>query len=673
MVAVAKALFAYAYAIVARQNPVGILLRYRPEIDGLRAVAIIPAVFYHAGFGVGFASIVIFFVISGYLITTIILKDLIDDKFSLVDFYERRVRRILPAMFFVMLVCLPFAWFWLMPADFRQFSRSVIGVATFTNNLVLLSESGYFEAEVTLKPLMAMWSLAVEEQYYIIFPLLLILIWRFAKHLIVPALVIIFLCSLGYAEWSARNEPGAAYFILQTRIWELLAGAFAAIYLINRSEKPTASGIDQTFSLLGLLLIIYSLLMFDKGMIWPGLYALIPVGGAILIILFAGNGTFVNWLLSNRFFVGIGLISYSVYLWHQPIFAFYRHIALGQTSTPVYLLLILLSYLLAILSYRYIETPVRRRNGMVSQKGVFIIALVAALFFIAVGSYAPALAKKYALDAEQTAYLGFFDNLRPKMKYMEREGVNDAFRHECNFYDYEKYRYGKPTQIPVAELAKECIQRDQSKPYSLLLWGDSHAQMLRYGLDKNIPADWQILQIATSNCSPRIGRTDSEIDFCERSNWAAWKLVKELSPDVVLIAQNDGHDAELFSEMAAELRSAGVERIIFVGPSAHWRFYLPTIITRRLFDDTPRYTRLGLNEDAIETDAKVAAASRSQSTFEYVSMIDYFCNADGCLTYIGDDRMRGITTWDYGHLTLPASDKFGKDVLVKKLISNTNQ
>jgi peptidoglycan/LPS O-acetylase OafA/YrhL len=644
-------------------------LRYRPEIDGLRAVAIIPAVFYHAGFGVGFASIDVFFVISGYLITTIILKDLVEDKFSLLYFYERRVRRILPAMFFVMLVSLPFAWFYLMPVDFRQFSTSVVGVATFTSNLVFLRQSGYFEPEVALKPLMAFWSLAVEEQYYIIFPILLILIWRFAKRLILPSLVILFFLSLGYAEWAAHNRPGAAYYILQTRGWELLAGAFAAIYLMKRDVKPVADSIDQTFSVIGLLLILYSLLLFDKEMTWPGLYALIPTGGTILIILFATNGTLVKWFLSNRLFVGIGLISYSVYLWHQPIFAFYRHAMLGQTSTPVYLLLILLSYLLAIVSYRYIETPIRKRNGIVSQKGVFFIALAACISFVAVGSYAPALAKAYALSTKQKEYLYFFTNSRPEMLYMEREGLNKHWRHDCNFYDFNAYHIGQTTEIPVDALAADCIQRDPSKAHSVLLWGDSHVQMLRYGLDQNMPSEWQILQIGTSGCPPEIGYSDSAINFCERSNWTAWNTLRETHPDVVIIARNKGHNIQSMSDMADQLLGAGIGRVIFTGPAPHWFYGLPAIITRRFINDTPKYTWLGIMDDFIVLDKQLAEDAKGHSNFEYMSLINYFCNDDGCLTYVGDDRKRGITTFDYAHLTLPASDYFARDALVDKVVT----
>jgi peptidoglycan/LPS O-acetylase OafA/YrhL len=644
-------------------------LRYRPEVDGLRAVAIIPAVFYHAGFGVAFAAVDIFFVVSGYLITTIIQTDLVENKFSLVYFYERRVRRILPAMFFVMLVCLPFAWIWLMPADFRHFSKSVVGVSTFTSNLVFLSENGYFEPEVSLKPLMAMWSLAVEEQYYIIFPMLLMLIWSFAKRMVVPSLIILFFLSLGYAEWAAHNDPTAAYYILQTRGWELLVGAFAAVYLLGRSEKPVANGIDQTLSLIGLILMFYSFLFFDPEMTWPGLYALVPTGGTVLVILFATKGTLAQRLLSNRALVSVGLISYSVYLWHQPIFAFYRHATLGETNTPVYMLLILVSYLLAIVSYRYIETPFRNRHGIFSRKVVFTMALAAIVSFVAIGTYAPVLANKYALTAEQTEFQDFFNNVRPQMIYMEREGINQHWRNDCNFYDFDEYRYGRTTDIPIDAISPDCVQRDPSKAHSVFLWGDSHAQMLRYGLENNIPSDWQILQIGTSGCAPGFGDSDSAINFCERSNWSAWKLAREVRPDVVIIGQRATHDFQLMSDMADQLLSAGVGRVIFTGPAPHWKFNLPAIITKRLFDDTPKYTRLGLKEDFIELDVQLAEDSSGQSLFEYVSLIDYFCNDDGCMTYVGDDRMQGITTWDYGHLTLPASDIFVKEVLMGRLVS----
>lgn len=297
------------------------------------------------------------------------------------------------------------------------------------------------------------------------------------------------------------------------------------------------------------------------------------------------------------------------------------------------------------------------------------MALMAAVAFITIGSYGPDLARKYALSAEQAAYLDFFDATRPAMKFLEREGVNKAWRQECNYYDFDRYRSGSMTDVPIDALATSCIQRDPSKSHAVFLWGDSHAQMLRYGLDEHVPSDWQILQIGTFGCAPKIGFADSAIESCERSNWAAWNLIEEARPDVVIIGQNSSHEIQLMSDTAEQLLGAGVGKVIFIGPAPHWLYNLPTIVARRMLDNTPKYTWLGINEHHLELDAQLAEESAGQSAFEYVSLIDYFCNEDGCLTYVGDDSMRGLTTWDYGHLTLPASEAFVGDVLAKQIVS----
>ena len=208
-------------------------MKYRAEIDGLRALAVIPVILYHAGFKLfsgGYVGVDVFFVISGYLITTIILAELEAGTFSLIHFYERRARRILPALFVVMFACLPFAWFWLLPSVMKTFSESLIAVSTFLSNFYFYNQSGYFEAAAELKPLIHTWSLAVEEQYYVLFPLFLMLTWKLGKRSIVGLLAIMFVISLASAQWLSIEHKSFDFFMLPTRGWELLIGAFIAFY-----------------------------------------------------------------------------------------------------------------------------------------------------------------------------------------------------------------------------------------------------------------------------------------------------------------------------------------------------------------------------------------------------------------------------------------------------------
>ena len=253
-------------------------MHYRAEIDGLRALAVIPVILFHAGFslfGGGFVGVDVFFVISGYLITSILLKELNNNSYSLVNFYQRRARRILPALFFVALACIPFAWFWLPPKDMLDFAQSLAAVSIFSSNLYFLSESNYFDIEVELKPLLHTWSLAVEEQYYVFFPLLLALIWRVRKQAVTPTLLILAGLSLYFAQWTAYNYPKAGFYLLPTRGWELLIGSLVAISAFKgnmpRWIKPQLNGL---LSLCGLAFIVIAVFIFDKHTPFPSVYAL---------------------------------------------------------------------------------------------------------------------------------------------------------------------------------------------------------------------------------------------------------------------------------------------------------------------------------------------------------------------------------------------------------------
>ena len=362
-------------------------MNYRREIDGLRALAVLPVILFHAGFETfsgGFVGVDVFFVISGYLITTIILAELEQGKFSIVNFYERRARRILPALFLVMLVCIPFAWFWLLPSDMKDFSQSLVAVSVFASNILFWRQSGYFDTAAELKPLLHTWSLAVEEQYYVLFPLFLMLFWRLGKRWILVVLGLVFVASLAVAQWAAYAKPAAAFYLLPTRGWELLIGAFAAFYLSKANRKEFGKAVGEVGGWLGVALILYAVLAYSKATPFPGLYALVPTLGTVLIILFATQQTTVGKFVGNKAFVGVGLISYSAYLWHQPLFAFSRHRSLSEPSDIIFLVLSVLALVLAYFSWRYVEAPFR--NKYVSKrKTVFLFASLGTLLFLSFG------------------------------------------------------------------------------------------------------------------------------------------------------------------------------------------------------------------------------------------------------------------------------------------------
>jgi peptidoglycan/LPS O-acetylase OafA/YrhL len=363
-------------------------MTYRREIDGLRALAVVPVILFHAGFQTfsgGFVGVDVFFVISGYLITTIILTEKQAGLFSLIGFYERRARRILPALFVVMFACFPFAWMWFLPAEMNSFSQSLVAVSVFSSNIFFYLKTNYFETAAEQSPLIHTWSLAVEEQYYLLFPIFLLLTCRLGKQWTVAMLTALAMTSLAVAQWGSFTHPAFTFFLLPTRGWEMLVGAIVAFFLFTReSDTSKRARINQLFSATGFLLITCSIFAFDKQTPFPGFYALMPTIGAALIILFATRQTFVGTVLGSKLFVGVGLVSYSAYLWHQPLFAFARHRSIVEPSKLLLSMLAVLALLLAYFSWKYVETPFRNRQ-YIKGKQVLLYGSVCSVFFVTFG------------------------------------------------------------------------------------------------------------------------------------------------------------------------------------------------------------------------------------------------------------------------------------------------
>lgn len=364
-------------------------MKYRPEIDGLRAVAVLPVMIFHAGltlFSGGFVGVDIFFVISGFLITSIIFREIESGHFSFINFYERRTRRILPALYFVLISCIPLAWFFLVPDDYYDFSNSLMGVVAFISNIVFWQQFDYFSASAEYIPLLHTWSLAIEEQYYLFFPLLLIALHRYGVKVVFYSLTAIFLGSLLLSQIGSAYKPSATYYLLPTRFWELLIGSLIALCVRYNTLNINNLNLEKKniLSMLGIMSIVLSLFVIDKSTPFPSFWALLPTLGTGLIILFANEGTHVNRLLSQKVFVGIGMISYSAYLWHQPIFAFLRHQYLIPVTQLNMILGLFLSLFLAFISWKYIEAPFRNKNKT-SRKLIFVSSIIVSLIILFIG------------------------------------------------------------------------------------------------------------------------------------------------------------------------------------------------------------------------------------------------------------------------------------------------
>lgn len=569
-------------------------MQYRPEVDGLRAVAVLPVILFHAGFSAfsgGFVGVDVFFVISGYLITTIIYREMAQGRFSIWRFYERRARRILPALFAVLLACIPFAWLWMLPSEFKDFSQSLVGAATFSSNILFWRESGYFAAAAELKPLLHTWSLAVEEQFYILYPPLLLALYRFIPKRLSLIIILGVLISLGLAQWASTIYPSANFYLLPTRAWELGVGALVAIHLhrlhtaaisqeavVSETSTFLARPLREAAGITGLALIGYAIFTFDEGTPFPSFWTLIPVVGTALIILAADRDTLIGNLLSLRLLVGIGLISFSAYLWHQPLLSFARIRALNHPLPEIMFGLAVLSLVLAFLTWKYIEQPFRSGNSKfdLSRRKVFIYSGVVSAAFISFGLYG------HVSNGVQSRV--------SLPKSLERDLYIREYQEKC--FDFS-----------MSEIDRKgifCHLGDKTSLPKVAIIGDSHSLSFIGPLSKYFEErEISFIFSGVSGCVPMIDtyvlRNDARRDVCAYRNENVYQeIVDKGIEKVILIARwtyystgdisggfiNIGNSYEVkedrenslkvFSEKLKEtlnfLMSSGIEVVVFHQP-----------------------------------------------------------------------------------------------------------
>ena len=615
-------------------------MKYRAEIDGLRALAVIPVILYHAGFKLfsgGYVGVDVFFVISGYLITTIILAELEAGTFSLIHFYERRARRILPALFVVMFVCLPFAWFWLLPDAMKQFSESLVAVSTFASNILFWRTSGYFDTATELKPLIHTWSLAVEEQYYVLFPLFLMLAWKLGKRWIVGLLAVVFVISLAGAQWLSATHPSFNFFMLPTRGWELLIGAFIAFYYSRHNIKKHHHFIEQLGSLIGLLLITYSVFAYNDQTPFPSVYALVPTLGAALIIIFATHKTIVGKLLGSKLFVALGLVSYSAYLWHQPMFAFARERSLDEPSLYLMSALAILSFGFAYLSWKYVERPFRNKHR-ISRNKVFAYGALCSALFIGIG-LAGYLCKGFEsrLSATEQALLSYVHWGDSNYVGIYRMGT-------CFLEPEQSYK----------SFSDDCLPKNINS--SVLIWGDSHAASLSLGMRQVFP---NVVQYTASGCPPVKDGIVTDRPFCKEINDFVFEKIRNIKPKAIYMSANWNRDPYKAMDIPVVVektikeiqRISPSSQIVLIGTFPQWLPNLPTRmykIKMELEDKVYLSTPLFSNITALDNSLNAVATKRG---IEFYSVLDTSCINDSCLATTLYDGKIMPTAWDYGHLT----------------------
>jgi peptidoglycan/LPS O-acetylase OafA/YrhL/lysophospholipase L1-like esterase len=621
-------------------EPAGVAVTsYRPEIDGLRAVAVLSIIAFHAGFPAfdgGFVGVDIFFVISGYLITTILFDDLRKDRFSLARFYGRRVRRILPALLLMLLCCLPIAWWILVPVDLLAFAEALLATLGFSSNLYFWRHTGYFGLEAELNPLLHTWSLAVEEQYYLAFPVLLAWCWRASKTMVAPLVSLALLLSLGLAVWSTLNHPVAAFYLLPTRAWELLVGAVLALYeapLLVRCARP----LQNLLAFLGLGLIAWAVFGFDRYVRMPGWGAIVPVGGAALVIFGARPGSFATQVLAWRPAVGIGLISYGAYLWHQPLFALVRQ-ASDQAPPPIIMGgLACASLAIAYVSWRFVERPFRREQSV--GRTPLIVAIMSAAAVL--GLFASASMQDRGFESR------YSDPQRTLLAYLD--------------YPYARpYREGQcfvsARQIDTAAdddaLFSACWSTGDHA--GIAVWGDSHAAALASGLRPIVPG---LAQFTTGGCPPLEQIDRRAFPECNRANAAGLAKLAVLQPRLLLIHANWSNyaaldvEAELSRTLSQVTRLLPSTRIVLIGMATQWYPSLPVRMVREgaTLAEGQRM-KMAAQPRLRAIDERLTAVA-SEHGLRLVSLTGILCSAVDCqVTAPWNGKVEPIA-WDQSHMT----------------------
>lgn len=623
-------------------------LKYRPEIDGLRTIAVLAVIIYHAEIFLGdtqflkggFFGVDVFFVISGFLITSIIMSEFNrSGKFSISNFYERRARRILPALFAVILVSLPFAWSLLLPAQQEDYAKSILSALAFGSNFYWDATLQEYGAEsANLKPFLHTWTLAVEEQYYIVFPLILLAIYKWAKSHTIVILTATFLLSLQFAQVWTETDPSSSFYMLPSRFWELLAGSLLANILYLHPQKDNDALLNRTMPVLGLYLIIYSMVFIDFDAHHPGFITLLPVLGTVLIIWFANENDLVTKILSGKFFVAIGLISYSLYLWHYPIFAF-GWIIDTNPSWQDKAVWVLLTFALSIASYFLIEKPARNKKLFNSK--VFIAITIT--ITIAISAALVTLINK-AEDATSNAAINY---------QAEKE----------KRWDWDKYS------------SDVCNQKDHKQPCeanlqakkNILIVGDSMTPDAFRIVAKLYP-DYHYTLNWAGGCPPMRSvtkkfKSGARLEQCEWLNKLRFDSDYFSTFDGIII--NTLHtDISYISDYVAHLKQHGQNNILIFGNYLRNDATMSDLFLKHKEKEAilQAIKTENLMQNNLKYDKSMQKLSKKEQ-FPFISVRDHACTSkNDCLIFLDDGTPY---SWDRQHFSVEFTDWLSKKMQPK--------
>jgi len=628
-------------------------LGHRPDIDGLRAIAVLAVVAYHATKRIsgGFVGVDVFFVISGFLISGIIISGLERGSFSLTEFYVRRIRRIFPALLLVLVSSWMLGWMVLEPQAYALLGQHMVAGAAFASNILLWSEFGYFDPAAAFKPLLHLWSLGIEEQFYLVWPLMLI----FATTRKWPALFPI--CILLSASFlvniaGVQNNPVGTFYLPFSRFWELLGGGLLAyLHLHYRDELDArlsfvicqvgrfSVSLRSVASVSGFLLVALSIYAIDETSRFPGWWALLPTTGAMLLIAVGSNGIINRTLLASKWMVYIGLISYPLYLCHWPLLTFGRMTSIGMDHPRLITLsMVALAFVLSVLTYQFVEKPLR--YGYRCQAKAVARGLLGAMVLSA------ALG---ALTYFQHGWISRYPQaVRPFLDY--HFDYRESFRnHRCLLAGTER------------DFASECTPAITGAPV-MLIWGDSHGAMLYRALSEAaISEGVSVAQFTSSSCPPILNFDKKDRPLCRQINDDIFKKISELKPKIVVLAHDwpqsvPENSLEKFPDTFRKLRAAGVRQIIVVGPVPHWGKNLPAEVVRYMQSkDTPlvpeRLVMPAMQGDSVRAiDRDLLSLSKSESV-SYVQSLEVFCENESCLVKLDGNGGGDLTAFDDAHLT----------------------
>lgn len=638
---------------------------YRSDIDGLRAIAVLAVVAFHASplrMPGGFVGVDIFFVISGYLISSIIFKNLEAGSFSFSDFYARRIKRIIPALLLVFATTLVLGVLLMPPPNFALLGKHVLGSVSFVENFVLFNEAGYFDTSAEFKPLLHIWSLSIEEQFYIVWPLLMALIWRLKKLRlsIVSGLLILSLVLNIYAVF---HDQTLAFYFPFTRAWELIFGAMLAyLTVVQKGENARwkfctllceQRSFKNVLSIMGALLLLASFLLINSHSRFPGYWAILPSLGALFLISAGPGATFNRYVLSRRLFVSIGLISYPLYLWHWPLLAFLRYRGLGD-SLLNRALVVCASFFLAWITYRFVEQPVRNLGK--GGKRTVPILLLACTLFGALGAYV------YVNGGYVKRYP---EEVRSFLLY---------------HYDYKSdFRNDKCLLNENQNVfSDECVEKknvDAGLPL-VFIWGDSHGAHLYRAIESlHANAKFSLAQFTSSSCPPVLNFEKRDRPNCAPNNRFIAAKIESLRPRTVILAHDwpqslDENSLGKIPDTVRFLRSNGVENIILIGPVPHWKTSLAAsmhgYIEQTGQTKIPERSTFGLDQSISDLDVRMKKIA-DDAGIVYISPYQTFCDRDGCLTTMSGNPAVP-STFDNAHLTTAASAWFVekyKDVFLR--------